>query len=116
MLDENEVRQMILNMVRNGLEAMEPGGTVTISTAVRENGTMMFIKDQGRGIDPQYQENIGTPFVSSKENGTGLGLALVKQMALAHGGKVYAISKLGQGSTFTLKLPLNVHEKLIISP
>jgi PAS domain S-box-containing protein len=88
MLDENEIRQLILNLVRNGMEAMNPGGTVTISTQDSENEAILCIKDQGPGIDPEYLERIGTPFVTSKENGVGLGLAVCYSIAARHGARI----------------------------
>jgi signal transduction histidine kinase len=78
--------------------------------------------DTGIGIAAEDMEHIFDHFYrvdkarTKKSGGTGLGLALVKQMALAHGGQVYVKSSLGQGSTFTLRLPFNLHQKHIVSP
>jgi len=74
-IDGNEIRQLILNLVRNGLEAMPPGGQVTIKTFPVRDEIVLAIKDEGIGIDPQILDNIGTPFLTTKEKGTGLGLA-----------------------------------------
>lgn len=110
LLDKNEIRQMILNMVRNGLEAMCQNGTVTISTAVRPKEILLSIKDQGRGIDPEYLDRIGTPFVSSKENGTGLGLAVCYSIAARHGAKIdYNTGP--DGTTFMVRFPMVPEEK-----
>lgn len=112
MLDKNEIRQMILNMVRNALEAMPGGGQVTITTQVTEKETMLLIKDQGPGIDPEYLERIGTPFVSSKENGTGLGLAVCYSIAARHGAKI-DFETGSEGTTFKVHFPKVLKAKLI---
>ncbi len=76
LLDENEIRQLILNLVRNGLEAMQNGGNVTVKTWQEKNKVMLSVMDEGDGIKEEILEKLGTPFVSTKENGTGLGLAV----------------------------------------
>ncbi|CUH97022.1 hypothetical protein P22_3148 [Propionispora sp. 2/2-37] len=84
-LDEKEMRQLILNLVRNALEAMDPGGTVTLRTLVNDQGeVVLVIQDQGKGIPPHVLENIGKPFLTTKENGTGIGLAVVYRIADDH--------------------------------
>ncbi|SHJ20531.1 PAS domain S-box-containing protein [Propionispora hippei DSM 15287] len=84
-LDEKEMRQLILNLVRNALEAMDSGGVVTIQTQVNEQGELVLIvQDQGKGIPPHVLENIGKPFLTTKENGTGIGLAVVYRIADDH--------------------------------
>lgn len=88
LLDENEIRQIILNLVRNGMDAMSPGGTITISTEENEREVILCIADQGCGIDPGLVELLGTPFVSSKENGVGLGLAVCYSIAARHGARI----------------------------
>jgi len=75
-LNESEIRQLILNLVRNGLEETPDGGHVSISTYMQEGNVVIAIEDQGKGISPEVQEKLGTPFVTTKENGTGLGLAI----------------------------------------
>ncbi len=87
-LDENEIRQMILNLVRNGMDAMTPGGTVTIMIEEIETEVMLGIADQGCGIAPEMIEQIGIPFVSSKDNGVGLGLAVCYSIADRHGARI----------------------------
>ncbi|SMD03373.1 PAS domain S-box-containing protein [Sporomusa malonica] len=91
-LDGKEIRQLILNLVRNGLEAMEPGGTVTIRTYVKDGDVVLETQDHGTGIPPHILENIGKPFLTTKENGTGLGLAVVYRIANDHQAKVQVVS------------------------
>jgi two-component system, sporulation sensor kinase E len=102
LLDEKEIRQLILNLVRNGLEAMQPGGTLTLRT-FKENGDIVFsVKDQGKGIEPKVLEEIGTPFFTTKDNGTGLGLALCYSIATRHNAKI-EIDTNDRGTTFFVK-------------
>lgn len=100
-MDENEIRQLLLNLVRNGLEAMEPGGLLTISTSASGDEVLMSVTDQGQGIVPEVLEKIGTPFYSTKDNGTGLGLALCYSIAARHNA-VIKIDTDVRGSTFTV--------------
>lgn len=83
-LDDNEIRQLIINLVRNGLEAMEPGGTIFIQTGIQNGEVMMKVKDQGKGIEERAREKLGTPFFTTKENGTGLGLAICYSIIQRH--------------------------------
>ncbi|HWR44213.1 ATP-binding protein [Sporomusa sp.] len=98
-LDEKEIRQLLLNLVRNGLESMEPGGVVTIRTYFRNDEVVLEIQDQGTGIPPHILENIGKPFLTTKDTGTGLGLAVVYRIANDHQAKIQVVSSL-QGTTF----------------
>jgi len=74
-INRSEIHQLILNLVRNGIEAMKKGGQVTIKTFTDGEETVLAIKDQGTGIEPEVLDRIGTPFLTTKEKGTGLGLA-----------------------------------------
>jgi len=107
-LDEKEIRQLILNLVRNGLEAMQSGGTITIRTYLENEEAVLVIKDQGPGIPQHILDNLGKPFLTTKENGTGLGLAICYQIANRHQAKLQVDSK-SSGTTFFIrfKLPSN---------
>jgi len=85
LLNEKEIKKLILNLVRNGLDAMEPGGELTISTYSEKGGVALTVKDQGKGIEQGLIEKIGTPFFTTKESGTGLGLAVCQGVAARHG-------------------------------
>jgi len=100
--DEKEIRQLLLNLVRNGLEAMHPGGILTIRTAMEEEYIVLSIEDQGEGIAPQILDKLGTPFLSTKENGTGLGLAVCYGIAKRHNASINIQTGL-QGTTFQIK-------------
>lgn len=87
-IDEKEIRQIILNMVRNGLEAMKEKGEVRIRTYCEDNLVIMAIADQGPGIKAEILENIGIPFQTTKDNGTGLGLPVCYSIAARHNAKI----------------------------
>ena len=82
--DQKEMRQLILNLARNGLEAMDTGGTLTIRTYMQQQDVILAIQDQGQGIKPALLEKLGTPFLTTKETGTGLGLAICYSIASRH--------------------------------
>jgi len=100
--NSNEIRQVILNLTRNALEAMKPGGCVTIRTYPKDGKTVLEVEDQGKGIKPEYLDKLGTPFFSTKENGTGLGLYVCYEIAQRHGAKIYY--QTGEtGTTFSVE-------------
>lgn len=84
LVDEKEIRQLILNLSRNGMEAMDSGQVLTIRTSYVDGGVVLSISDQGKGIDPEVIEHIGTPFFTTKAEGTGLGLAICYGIVARH--------------------------------
>jgi signal transduction histidine kinase len=106
--DPGQVRQVILNLVTNALQAMnEGGGRLSIDTG--ENGTQAWIaiKDSGSGIEPAILEKIFQPLFTTKAKGIGLGLAVCESLIRANGGKITVESQVGKGSTFTIHLPVS---------
>jgi len=101
LLNEKEMRQLILNLVRNGLEAMSPGGTLVIRTFPDGKDVVLAVQDQGRGIEPWLLEKLGTPFFTTKENGTGLGLAVCYSIAARHKAEI-KVETGPAGSTFSV--------------
>jgi len=102
LLDEKEVRQLILNMVLNGLEAMKPGGVLTIETSYENGEVVLAIADQGEGIKEELLDKLGTPFVTTKEKGTGLGLAVCYSVAARHNA-VIDVKTGKDGTTFYIR-------------
>lgn len=84
LLDKKEIRQLVLNLVRNGVEAMSPGGNLTVKTFTDNGDVVLSVQDEGTGIEPGVLEKIGTPFFTTKDNGTGLGLAVCHSIAARH--------------------------------
>lgn len=97
LLDKKEIRQLVLNLVDNGLEAMQPGGYLIIKTYCAEKGVTLSVQDQGTGIDPAIIDKLGTPFFTTKDKGTGLGLAVCYSIAARHNASI----KVDTGSTGT---------------
>lgn len=109
--DGEQLWQAALNLIRNALEAMPSGGELTIGTW-RQNGlAQLRVTDKGQGINEEQLRHIFTPFFTTKSGGTGLGLTLVQQIAIEHGGHVECESRVGNGATFSIYLPLTVPEK-----
>lgn len=103
-LDENEIRQLLLNLVRNGLEAMPSGGTLQISTYLdkEKDQVVMAVADQGSGIPSHILENLGTPFLTTKESGTGLGLPVCYRIAGRHNATI-EVETTDRGTTFFVR-------------
>lgn len=107
LLDEKEIRQLILNLVRNGLEAMSAGGRVTISTEQMYDKVRLSVRDEGPGIDPAVMEKMGTPFFTTKDNGTGLGLAVCYGIIARHQATL-DVQTGPRGTTFNIDFKLNM--------
>jgi len=101
-LDRNEITQLILNLARNGLEAMLPGGLLTIKTFKDGDGVVLAVQDQGIGIAPEVLEKIGTPFFTTRAAGTGLGLAKCYSIAQRHNARI-DIETGSNGTTFYVR-------------
>jgi two-component system, sporulation sensor kinase E len=98
-LDEKEIRQLVLNLVRNGIEAMSKHGELTIKTRRKRDRVVLTIKDRGMGIPPEVLKKLGTPFLTTKEKGTGLGLPICYRIAESHNAKI-EIKTGKKGTTF----------------
>ncbi len=102
MLDEKEIRQLLCNLSRNGLESMEAGQTLLIQTYMKKDKLILSVKDQGSGIPGEVMDKIGVPFFTTKENGSGLGLPVCYSIAARH--KASIELETGQGGTAFLVL------------
>ncbi|WP_181444617.1 PAS domain S-box protein [Bacillus sp. 03113] len=101
LLDEKEIRQLVLNLALNGLEAMSAGGILTIKTYFEQDEVVLKIIDTGKGIKQEHLDKIGTPFFTTKENGTGLGLAICYSIADRHHAAI-EVQTSHQGTTFSI--------------
>jgi two-component system NtrC family sensor kinase len=107
---EGRLRAVFLNLLRNSREAMPGGGTITVTTRRNDPGPVeVLIEDTGGGIPPDALTRVFEPFYSTKERGTGLGLAFTQQVIEEHGGSIRCESTLGRGTVFTLRLPAAEH-------
>ncbi|WP_170291939.1 PAS domain-containing sensor histidine kinase [Heliobacterium mobile] len=103
--DEKELKQLILNLVRNGIEAMKLGKILTIKTFTKGEHVVLAVVDQGAGIAPEILSKLGTPFVTSRADGTGLGLAVCYSIAERHNAKI-EVDTSPEGTTFFVKFPI----------
>jgi two-component system NtrC family sensor kinase len=113
MADATQLRQVFLNIILNSCEAMHKGGIVTITTAFsekRKKAVRVAITDNGSGIDEKDLSKIFDPFFTSKEQGTGLGLSVVYGIISSHHGTVQVKSKVGEGTTIIIRLPVETME------
>ncbi len=104
-LDEKEIRQLILNIALNGLDAMGSNGNLTIKTNIEKQTLVLQIKDEGQGISPEVLSKLGTPFFTTKETGTGLGLAICYSVAKRHDAQI-EIETSDEGTTFSIRFQL----------
>ncbi|MGI6450562.1 MAG: ATP-binding protein [Desulfitobacteriia bacterium] len=104
LLHEKEIRQLILNLVRNGREAMagSKGKTLTIRTYQEGDEVILAVQDQGKGIEPHMLDKLGTPFLTTKENGTGLGLPVCYNIAARHQA-IITVETGSAGTTFFVR-------------
>ncbi len=107
-IDPNQLRQAVLNLVRNAVEASPEGTTVRIRTSHTATHAVIAVADQGSGIDADTLDHIFEPFYTTKSSGTGLGLAMTQQIVEEHSGRLTVESSAGKGTTFTIAVPLEV--------
>jgi signal transduction histidine kinase len=113
--DEAQLRAAFLNLIRNSREAMPRGGRLLVAT--RETGAAGVeaeVRDTGGGIPAEALPRIFDPFYSTKEKGTGLGLAFTQQVVQEHGGSVRCMSAPGQGTIFSVRLPRAPEERAAV--
>jgi signal transduction histidine kinase len=105
MLDGNKVKQALLNLILNGIEAMPDGGTLTVSILRAGDEVALGVRDEGPGIGTEDPEELFSPFFTTKEQGAGLGLSTARQIAEAHGGSLRVESLGERGARFVMRLP-----------
>ncbi|MDR3586732.1 MAG: ATP-binding protein [Desulfosporosinus sp.] len=104
-LNRKEIFQLVLNLTRNGLEAMEEGGSLTIKSYIEDCKVVLEIADEGCGILQENIKKLGTPFFTTKDTGTGLGLASCYKIAESHNAKI-RIDSSPKGTTFSILFPI----------
>jgi two-component system sensor histidine kinase AtoS len=112
-LDVRAISQVLLNLLKNAVEAMPEGGGLTVGTRLEassgEDGeaVVIEIRDTGVGIEEGELRRVFRPLYSTKPRGTGLGLSFCRQVVEEHGGEIHLASRLGKGTTVTLRLPVH---------
>lgn len=108
-IDAAQMQQVLVNLVKNAVQAMTTGGSLTLQTGETSDGIWVSVADTGGGIPEEQINRIFEPFYTTKKKGTGLGLMIVQRIVRAHNGRIELESHEGQGTTFRIWLPL--HEK-----
>ncbi len=104
--DGEQIWEAILNMVQNSLEAMPSGGVLTVATRREKGQALVTVTDTGKGMSPEQLGQVFVPFFTTKARGTGLGLTLAQRILNEHGAQLECASAIGQGTCFTIRLPL----------
>jgi signal transduction histidine kinase len=107
-VDGQQVRQAVLNLMINAVQALPDGGRVDLRVTRHDDGVRVTIEDDGAGLDPQALRRVFEPFFTTKDGGTGLGLSIAFQIADQHGGDLRAQNRDGGGARFDLDLPLKM--------
>lgn len=103
--DEPQIKQVLINVIQNSINAMPEGGAIEIKSFDLNNDIHIEIRDTGVGIPKQYLEEIFEPFFTTRGNGTGLGLSISQRIVQNHGGVFQITSKEGVGTTVSINLP-----------
>lgn len=104
--DPVRLKQVLLNLLKNSMEAISGRGKITLKVFVQEKRLLIAVRDNGCGISQEQLQTIFRPFVTYKEQGTGLGLCIARKIVTAHGGSIHVHSTLGKGTEVQVYLPL----------
>ena len=106
-VDSEQLTQVLENLIKNSIEAMPDGGTLTVSTQLTDDAKIqILIQDTGIGMSPETQAQLFTPYYTTKESGTGLGMAIVQRIITDHDGEIQVNSTEGVGTTVLIELPM----------
>ena len=111
LLDEERVQRVCHNLILNAVQAMPEGGKLAIQTTKQDDSAKLIVRDTGVGIPKEIVPRLFTPLFSTKAKGIGLGLVICKQIVEGHDGNITVDSRVGEGSTFTVKLPIRTEKK-----
>ncbi|MDW7615409.1 ATP-binding protein [Peribacillus simplex] len=103
--DENQIKQVLINMIKNSIESMPNGGNIFVSVNEKNGGVFLSILDEGEGIPENSLQKVGEPFFTTKTSGTGLGLSVCFRIIEKHGGKVFITSELKKGTKIVCVFP-----------
>jgi two-component system, NtrC family, sensor histidine kinase HydH len=111
LLDAKEMRKAFLNLILNGMEALAPGGRLTVTTAYAADTKTItvVVEDTGAGMTEETLSRMFDMFFTTKVQGTGLGMAIVRSVIDLHGGELLVHSTVGEGTRFTVRLPVTAH-------
>jgi two-component system sensor histidine kinase HydH len=104
--DPEQIKQVLLNLTMNAVQAMEDGGEITLSASQLDGNIVIEVKDQGPGITRENLDQIFSPFFTTKKSGTGLGLTVAQQIVTRHGGVIMVDPNVPRGTVFSILLPV----------
>jgi signal transduction histidine kinase len=111
MLDKDSIKEVVINLIANAVQASPPGEIVSVRTLRRRNRAVLEVTDRGHGIQEEDRKRVFHPFFSRKKGGTGLGLTITKKIVMAHGGSISFYPNPDRGVTFRVTLPLK-HKRI----
>jgi signal transduction histidine kinase len=114
--DAHRLRDALLNLVSNALDAIDSGGRIRVRIVDEAEGVVITVEDNGKGMPPDVLSRLGRPFFSTKGQGTGLGIVLARATVQQHGGTLSFASEVDRGTTATIRLPKRVPESLRRKP
>ncbi len=109
-VDSAKITRVFLNIIKNAIDAMPKGGTLTITNTQTENHVKIAFEDTGTGITQEDLNRLWTPLFTTKARGMGFGLPICKRIVEAHGGKIHVQSASGKGTTFAITIPLSIEQ------
>lgn len=115
-LDPVQMQQVLVNLVKNAMQAMTRGGTLTLQTGADSEGVWVVVADTGSGMTPEQLQRVFEPFFTTKQKGSGLGLMIVQRIVRAHRGRIEVESHVGRGTTFRIWLPLHERRPRLLEP
>jgi PAS domain S-box-containing protein len=113
-LDPMQVKQALLNLIKNAMQAMRRGGVLTVQTGASGDEVWVSVADTGGGIPEEQINRIFEPFYTTKKRGSGLGLMIVQRIVREHGGRIELDSRVGKGTTFRIWLPLRERQTRLL--
>jgi signal transduction histidine kinase len=114
-LDAGQMKQVLVNLVKNAMQAMTRGGVLTLQTGSTGDWVWVDVSDTGGGIAEDKINHIFEPFYTTKKKGTGLGLMIVQRIVRQHGGHIELESRVGQGTKFRIRLPLHERQPKLLT-
>jgi two-component system, sporulation sensor kinase E len=113
-LDGGQIKQVLVNLIKNAMQAMTRGGALTVQTGASGNGVWVSIADSGHGISTEQLKRIFEPFFTTRKKGSGLGLMIVQRIVREHGGLIKLESHEGRGTTFRVWLPVEERQPRLL--
>jgi two-component system, sporulation sensor kinase E len=106
MIDTDKMKRVFVNLIKNAVEAMPKGGTLTILSQESDGNLEIAVADTGVGMVKEVMDKLWTPLFTTKAKGMGLGLSICKRIVEAHEGRIFVESAVGVGTTFTVSIPI----------